>query len=70
MDLNTLLLAFIAACNVITPILWMWVRSDMKRLEINTNSKMDSLLSVTAAAEFAKGVIRGAKNEKADPKGG
>jgi hypothetical protein len=31
----------------------------MDSLEANTNSKMDALLAVTAAAEHAKGVIEG-----------
>jgi len=67
MDLNTLLLAFIAACNALTPILWMWVRTDMRRLEQNTNSKMDSLLAVTAASEYARGMLKRSEDEKPGP---
>ncbi len=62
------LLAFSAVCNLITAVLWLFVRRDMRRLEANTNSKMDALLSVTAASEFAKGMIKGAKNEAEKPK--
>jgi len=70
MDLNTILLLIIAIFNAMTPALWWLVRRDMARLEVNTNSKMDALLSVTAAAEFAKGVIKGAKEEGARPDAG
>lgn len=65
---NTVLLAFIAVCNAITPVLWYFVRRDIGRLELNTNSKMDSLLAVTASAEFAKGLVKGKAEKKAGEK--
>lgn len=63
-DLNTWLLAFIALCNMLTPLLWIRVgniRRDMRSLERNTNSKMDQLLKVTSESEHAKGVLQGKK---------
>ncbi len=56
---QTWLLAFIALCNLLTPIFIWLINRNMTRLEQNTNSKMDALLKVTGESEHAKGVLQG-----------
>jgi hypothetical protein len=43
--------------------------STIKALEVNTNNKMDRLLSVTGAAEFAKGLKLGSDAAGGSPAG-
>lgn len=64
---NTMLLSIVAAVNLATAIITYLLNKNMKRLETNTNSKMDQLLAVTGSAEHAKGKLEGRLEEQKEP---
>lgn len=41
----------------LTPILWLFVKRDINRLEKNTNSKFDAFLELKGASSKAEGVL-------------
>lgn len=58
MELSNILLMIIAVLNLTTAILWMFMRKDVRQLEITMNSKMDEHIKAVQLAAHAKGVLQ------------
>jgi uncharacterized protein (UPF0333 family) len=54
-DLNNVILLAIAILTAFTTIMTYFTRSDMKKVEIATNSMKDALVKSTAEASYAAG---------------
>jgi len=70
-DINLAIIIIVAGINCVTAFIAARTRRDMKQLEKNTNSKMDTLLDTTQKLAMAQGEAKGLKQgrqEKRDDK--
>lgn len=58
-SLNTWLLAFIALCQLLTPIIWWIMKGWVMELAVNTNSIKDALVESKGVEQHAVGMEAG-----------
>ena len=68
-DLNIVMLVVVAVTNLITAALVLIAKSDIKKIELATNSMKDALVLATAKASLAEGKEAGRLGEVNRSKG-
>jgi len=67
-EVNLFIIIVVAGINCVTALIASRTRKDMKQLEKNTNSKMDTLLDTTQKLAMAQGEAKGLKQGRQERK--